>query len=161
MRRNPTFSLFAPFLIFGLAFPATAFAGDHREVVVPPTDPGSLFTPAVRGGSLIFLSGKIGFDAEAGALVEGGIEAETKQALENIKATLEAGRHDLSDVAKCTVFLADIRDYKAMNEVYKTYLPKNPPARTTVAVAALVLGARVEIECIAARRPGMASQHQH
>jgi len=161
MRRNSAFTVFALFLIAGLALPNAGQAGDHREVVVPPTDPGSLFTPAVRGGGLIFLSGKIGIDPETNKLAEGGIEAETKQTLENIEAVLNEAKHDLSDVVKCTVFLADIRDYKAMNEVYESYFPKNPPARSTVAVAALVLGARIEIECIAARRPGTEAQHTH
>lgn len=111
-----------------------------------------VFSSAVRSGDLVFLSGQVGAlsDVDPPRLVEGGIEAETRQAMENIVAVLEAAGAGLDDVLKCTVFLADIDEYAAMNEVYMEYFPVDPPARSALAAAGLALGARVEIECIAA-----------
>lgn len=108
-----------------------------------------VFTPAVRVGGLLFLSGAIGTRPGELALVEGGIQPETRQALENVRTVLQAAGADLEDVAKCTVFLADIDDYAAMNEVYGAFWGGTPPARSAVAGSGLALGARVEIECIA------------
>jgi reactive intermediate/imine deaminase len=107
------------------------------------------YSEAVRVGNLLFLSGKLGTEPGTSDLVPGGIKAETRQTLENIKATLEANGSSLERVVKCTVILADINEWAAMNEVYRTYFPINPPARTSLG-ADLVRGARVEIECIAA-----------
>lgn len=124
-----------------------------REVISPPRASRlPVFSPAVRAGGLIFLSGQIGTRPGTLELVPGGIEAETRQTLENVRAVLRSAGADLEDVVKCTVFLADIRDYDAMNRVYATFFPKDPPARSTVAGSGLALGARVEIECIAAAR---------
>jgi len=85
-------------------------------------------------------------------LAEGGIAGETRQTMENIKASLEKYGSSLDEVVKCTVFLADIAEWGAMNEVYKTYFPTNPPARSALGVSGLALEARVEIECLAAMR---------
>ena len=82
-------------------------------------------------------------------MVEGGIQAETRQTLENIKATLEQNGASMSDVVKVTVFIADIAEFGQMNEVYTTFFTENPPARSTVAVSGLAAGARIEVECIA------------
>jgi reactive intermediate/imine deaminase len=82
-------------------------------------------------------------------LVEGGVAAETRQTMENIRAVLDYAGSSMDRVVKCTVFLADIADYAAMNEAYRTFFPEHPPARSTVAGSGLALGARVEIECIA------------
>jgi 2-iminobutanoate/2-iminopropanoate deaminase len=109
------------------------------------------YSPGVRAGDLIFLSGQVGVRPGARDLVTGGIAAETRQALENVRATLRDADLDLRDVVKCTVFLADIRDYDAMNVVYAEFFPTDPPARSAIGVAGLPLGARVEIECLAAR----------
>jgi 2-iminobutanoate/2-iminopropanoate deaminase len=107
------------------------------------------FSEAVRVDGLLFLSGMIGNDS-TGALVPGGIRAETRQTLENIKAALTRNGVGMDRVVKCTAFLADIAEWPAMNEVYRTYFPTNKPARSALGGATLVRNARVEIECIAA-----------
>jgi reactive intermediate/imine deaminase len=131
---------------------ATAPAGPHREVLAPSPSPLPVFSPAVRTGNLVFLSGQIGNEPGTLELVPGGIAAETEQTLTNIRTLLEQIGLSLDDVVKCTVFLADIDDYRAMNEVYARFFPKDPPARSTLAASGLALGARAEIECIAAAR---------
>jgi len=108
------------------------------------------FSEAVRVGDLLFLSGQIGLIPETMELVPGGIQAETRQTLQNIKSTLEKYGSSMSQVVKCTVFLADITEWAAMNEVYIEFFPVNPPARSALGTSGLALGARTEIECIAA-----------
>lgn len=113
-----------------------------------PTRP---FTPAVRVGNLLFLSGQIGTAANAqGGVVPGGIQAETRQTMNNIKEVLERSGSSLDRVVKCTVFMADMREWDAMNQIYVTFFPRNKPARSALGANGLALGARVEIECIAA-----------
>lgn len=106
------------------------------------------FSSAVRVGDLLFLSGSIGNVPGTLDLAEGGIQGETRQTLENIKNTLETFGSSMDKVVKCTVFLADMAEWGAMNEVYRTYF-ENPPARSALGASGLALGARVEIECIA------------
>lgn len=106
------------------------------------------FSTAVRVGNMLYLSGQIGLVPGQG-LVQGGIGPETRQALTNIRNTLEQLGSAMEHVVKCTVFLADIKDYAAMNEVYGTFFTKDPPARSTVAGSGLAAGAKVEIECMA------------
>lgn len=108
------------------------------------------FSAAVETENLLFLAGQIGKNHETGKLAEGGIEAETKQAIENIKAVLEHHNSSLDRVVKCTVILADINDFKAFNSVYVQYFP-NKPARTTFAAGGLAVGAKIEIDVIAAK----------
>lgn len=114
-----------------------------------PTRP---FSPAVRVGNLVFLAGQIGTDASAnGAVVSGGIAAETKQTLENIKQVLTTQGLTMDRVVKCTVFMVDMKEWDAMNVVYRTYFTApNYPARSALGTNGLALNARVEIECIAA-----------
>jgi len=113
----------------------------------PPTRP---FSPAVRVGNLIFLSGQIGTPPDAGgALVSGGIEAETRQTMENIKDVLTRVGSSMDQVVKCTVMMADMAEWPRMNTIYATYFPNHKPARSAFGATALALGARVEIECIA------------
>ena len=107
------------------------------------------FSDAVRVGHMLYLSGKIGNIPGTPNLAEGGIQGETRQTLENIKASLEKHGSSLGEVVKCTVFLADIKEWGAMNEEYKTYFPVNPPARSALGSSGLALDARVEIECLA------------
>ena len=110
------------------------------------------FSDAVRVGNMLYLSGKIGNIPGTSELAEGGIQGETRQAMENIKASLEKYGSSMSEVVKCTVFLADIAEWGAMNEVYMTYFPVNPPARSALGSSGLALDSRVEIECFAAMR---------
>lgn len=111
-------------------------------------DLGLPFSAAVRVDKLLFLSGNIGNMPGTLNLAEGGIQGETRQTLENIKANLELFGSSMDKVVKCTVFLADMSEWAAMNDVYKTYFV-NPPARSALGVNGLALGARTEIECIA------------
>jgi len=121
-----------------------------KQVINPPGASLNLpFSAAVRVGNVLYLSGQIGTVPGTRQLADTGIAGQTKQALENVKGVLAAAGSSLERVVKCTVFLADIKDYAAMNAVYATYFPKDPPARSTVAGSGLALGARVEIECLA------------
>lgn len=108
------------------------------------------FSDAVETKNLLFLTGQIGKDHKKGELVSGGIEAETKKTIENIKAVLEHHNLALDNVVKCTVILKDINDFKAFNSVYIHYFKKKP-ARTTFAASDLAVGARIEIDVIAAK----------
>jgi 2-iminobutanoate/2-iminopropanoate deaminase len=127
-------------------------AADSAIYHTPFGAPTRPFSPAVQVGDLIFLSGQIGTDAAATGtgVVPGGIEPETKQTLENIKRTLEAIGRSMDDVVKCTVMMADMREWDRMNAVYRTYFREGRlPARSALGANGLALGARVEIECIA------------
>jgi reactive intermediate/imine deaminase len=106
------------------------------------------FTPAVRVGNMLYLSGQIG--TKDGKIVPGGIGAETKQTLQNIKDVLEKAGSDMEHVVKCTVFLADMKEWPAMNDVYRTMFTAGKfPARSAFGATGLALDARTEIECIA------------
>jgi 2-iminobutanoate/2-iminopropanoate deaminase len=122
-----------------------------REVLIPEGAPRPLgpYSHGVRTGRWVFASGTIGNDPSTGKLVSGGVEAETRQALTNLANTLRAGGTSLSNVVKTTVFLTDIGQFAVMNGVYATFFPVDPPARSTIQVAALPGGASVEIEAVA------------
>jgi reactive intermediate/imine deaminase len=129
---------------------AGAASAQGKQVIqLPGTSLGLPFSTAVRVGNMIYLSGQIGTPPGSRQVVPGGVGPETRQTLENIKRVLEHAGSSMDRVVKCTVFLQDIADYGAMNEVYATFFPKDPPARSTVAGSGLALGARVEIECMA------------
>lgn len=106
------------------------------------------FSEAVRVGPMLYLSGAMGID-DAGALVSGGIEAETRQALANIQSVLERHGSSMERVIKCTVMLADMQEWAAMNRVYIEHFATKLPARSAFGASGLALGGRVEIECIA------------
>lgn len=110
---------------------------------------GLPFSEAVRVGEMLYLSGQLGIDASR-KLVAGGIVAETRQTLENIKAVLARHGSSLDRVVKATIMLADMSEWQQMNQVYVTYFPAHLPARSAFGATGLALGARVEIECIAA-----------
>jgi len=122
---------------------------DVQYLNMPGTeDLGLPFSSAVRVGNTLYLSGNLGNVPGSNDLVSGGIRAETRQTMENMKAVLEQFGSSMDRVVKCTVFLADIGEWGAMNEVYRTYFTK-PPARSALGASGLALNARVEIECIA------------
>lgn len=129
-----------------------ASAPADAEYLTPFGAPTRPFSPAVRVGDLIFLSGQIGTDpgATGNSVVPGGIEAETRQTMENIKRTLESIGSSMDKVVKCTVMMADMAEWDRMNAVYRTYFSAGRmPARSALGANGLALGARVEIECIA------------
>jgi len=107
------------------------------------------YSLAVRANGLLFTAGQVGFDPATGELVDGGIAEQTERVLANIRAILEAERLDLGSVVKTTVYLVDMADFAAMNTVYAGAFGDHRPARSTVAVAALPRGARVEIDAVA------------
>lgn len=123
----------------------------NRKVVHSENAPAAIgpYSQAIVANGLVFTAGQTGVNPQTRTMVEGGVEAQTRQTLENIKAVLEAAGTELSKVVKTTVFLQNMSDFAAMNSVYKTFFPENPPARSTVEVAALPLGALVEIETVA------------
>ena len=110
---------------------------------------GLPFSEAVRVGNLLYLSGQMGIVPGSTRLVPGGIREEAKQALMNIRSTLDAHGLTLRDVAKCTIMLADINEWQAFNEVYKGFFEDPYPARSALGTNGLALGARVEVECMA------------
>jgi 2-iminobutanoate/2-iminopropanoate deaminase len=111
---------------------------------------GAPYSQAIAARGLVFCSGQIPMDPDSQQLVEGGITEQTTRVLENVKAVLEAAGSSLDDVLKTSVFLTDLDDFAAMNEVYARYFPKQPPARSTFEVSKLPAGACVEIEVVAA-----------
>jgi 2-iminobutanoate/2-iminopropanoate deaminase len=111
------------------------------------------FSEAVRVGNMLYLSGQIGLD-NSGKLVSGGITAETRQTLDNIKMVLGKYGSSIEQVVKCTVMLADIREWEEMNRVYLTFFQNELPARSALGASGLALMARVEIECIAVVNEG-------
>lgn len=137
----------------------------QKEIIQEPSETSSIpvfhpshepkkqdapFSDAVQAGNTFYLSGQIGMDHSTRALVEGGIEAETKQALENVKAVLAQHNLEMKDVIKATVILDAIEDFSAFNKIYAQYFPQKP-ARTTFAAKALARGAKIEIEVVALR----------
>ena len=112
------------------------------------------YSQAVRIENMVYTAGQIGLDPATMEIVDGGIEAETRQVLNNLKHVLEAANSGLNYVIKTTVFLRDMADFPKMNAVYTEFFPENPPARSTVAVTSLPKGVAVEIETIALVAPG-------
>jgi 2-iminobutanoate/2-iminopropanoate deaminase len=124
-----------------------------REVIATTDAPAAVgpYSQAIRAGDLVFTAGQLGIDPSTGKFVQGGVQAQARQALTNLKAVLAAAGTDLDRVVKVTVFLNDIDDFKAVNEVYAQFFTKDPPARSAVQAAALPLGGLVEIEAVAIR----------
>jgi len=122
-----------------------------REAVSAPNaaKPIGPYSPAIRAGNLLFISGQVGFDPATGALIEGDVSAQTDQVMRNIGELLKAAGTDFGHVVRMTVFLADMNEFAKMNEVYGRYVTNPPPTRSTVQVARLPRDARVEIDVIA------------
>ena len=122
-----------------------------KKVITTDQAPKAIgpYSAGIQVNGFVYTSGQLGMDPEKGVLVDGGIEAETKRALENLRAVLQAGGSDLDHVVKTTVFLRDINDFAKMNGVYETFFGDQPPARSAIQVAALPKGGAVEIEAVA------------
>ena len=134
----------------GKAESATVKAAVGEPVFIKaPSGPDRPFSPAVRANGFLILSGQIGTDS-TGNLVAGGIKPEAKQTMENIKRVLEQNGSSMDRVVKCTVFLADMKEWGTVNEIYVTYFdPARRPARSAMGANGLALGSQVEIECLA------------
>jgi len=126
-----------------------------REIIVAENAPAAIgpYSVGVRAGEMVFTSGQIGLDPRTGELAPGGIEAQTRQAMSNLQSVLQAAGSGLQHVLKTTVFLKNMGDFAAFNLVYGEFFPQQPPARSTVEVAALPKGALVEVECVALAIP--------
>lgn len=146
--------IFAALIVAAALFASRADSEDDvgRVVVeMPGTLEGLPFSPAMRVDDLVFLSGQIGVDLVSLQLVEGGLEPETRQTMENIRHVLEAAGAGLADLVKCSIFLEDIADWPAFNRIYGEYFQDMPapPARSAFGTTGLALGATVEVDCIA------------
>jgi len=122
-----------------------------KDVISTEKGPKAIgpYSQAIRANGLVFISGQVAFDPGTGQLVEGDVAQQTARVLENLKAIAEEAGSSLDKAVRATVFLKDMNDFTAMNEVYARYFPKHPPARATVEVARLPRDARVEIDLIA------------
>ena len=140
---------FSQAILVAAALIAPSFAAAQRTTVVPQgMNASATLTPGIKVGDIVYTSGQLGMSRD---MPDSTIQTQTKKVMENIKAVVEAGGSTMANVLKCTVFLTDVKDFGGMNSVYSTFFPKEPPARSTVVVAALVsAAAKVEIECIAA-----------
>ena len=127
----------------------------QKEVIIAERAPKAIgpYSAGIRLGNLIFTAGQLGIDRKTGELVPGGIESETRQALLNLQNVLESVGSSLKFAIKTTVFLNEMNDFAQMNAVYGEFFPDDPPARSTVEVAALPKGGQVEIEVIATIAP--------
>lgn len=124
----------------------------HRETVTAEGAPKAAgpYSHAVKSGGLVFLSGQTPIDPETGALVEGSIGDQTRRCLDNLAVVAAAAGASLEDAVRMGIYVTDISTFNAVNEAYGTYFPSNPPARSTIGVAALPLGADVEIDAVLA-----------
>jgi len=134
-------------LVIATAMLPSMLAAQRSTIVPQGMNATATLTPGIKIGDVIYSSGQLGL---ARGATDSTIQTQTKAALENVKAVIEAGGGTMASVAKCTVFLTDVKDFQGMNSVYTTFFPKEPPARSTVVVAALVsAAAKIEVECIA------------
>ena len=122
-----------------------------KQVIATEKGPKAIgpYSQAIKAGGFVFISGQVAFDPATGQLIEGDVAKQTARVLDNLKAIAEAAGTSLDKAVKATVFLKDMNDFSAMNEVYAKYFPKEPPARATVEVARLPRDVRVEIDIIA------------
>ncbi|WP_062268205.1 Rid family detoxifying hydrolase [Endozoicomonas arenosclerae] len=143
-------------LIASLALPVSVLAAEHQETVeflnsgkiIPDNLP---LSEAVKVGNTLYLSGQIGLKPGSMQMVEGGVKEETRQTMDNISSLLKMNGYSMGEVVKCTVILTDINNWAAFNEVYQSYFSAPYPARTVLGSSGLALGAKVEVECMAAK----------
>ena len=123
----------------------------HLQVIQDPNSAAPIgpYSQAIKAGGFVFVAGEKGIDPATGEIVQGGIQAETRRTLENIKGILAAGGATMDDVVATSVYMVNLDDFGAMNEVYAEYFKKNPPGRTTVGVTSLPAGASIEITATA------------
>ena len=133
--------------------PMTSERSHSIETAKAPSPIGP-YSQAVRSGSLLFLSGQVGLDPETGALVEGGVEAQARQALRNLEHVVREAGGAIGDIVKTTIFVVDLGDFAKVNQVYADFFGESRPARSTVEVSRLPLGAAVEIEAVAILKSG-------
>lgn len=131
------------------------YTSEGKKIISTDKAPKAIgpYSQAIRTDNFVVTAGQVGLDPATMELVDGGIEAQTRQVLTNLKHVLESADSGLNFVVKTTVFLQDMRDFANMNSVYAEFFPENPPARSTVQVAALPKNALVEIECVALLNP--------
>jgi len=129
---------------------------EGKKIIQTDKAPGAIgpYSQAVHTGNMVFTAGQIGLDPATMEIVSGGVEAETRQVLNNLKQVLEAAGSGLDYVVKTTVFLRDMNDFPKMNAIYAEFFPENPPARSAVEVTALPKGVAVEIEAVALTSTG-------
>ena len=132
------------------------YTTEGKKIIQTDKAPGAIgpYSQAVRTENMVYTAGQIGLDPATMEIVSGGVEAETRQVLTNLKQVLEAANSGLNYVVKTTVFLRDMADFPKMNAIYSEFFPENPPARSAVEVAALPKGVAVEIEAVALAAPG-------
>jgi len=125
-----------------------------KRIIITDKAPAAVgpYSQAVAAGGLLFISGQIGLDPATGTLVDGGVAAQAERALDNLGAILEAAGLEFDDLVKCTILLADMNAFRTVNEIYGKRFSADPPARAAFGVAALPLGARIEIEAVALAR---------
>lgn len=124
----------------------------ERKIINSPNAPGAIgpYSHSVRFGNLLFISGQLGINPAEGKMVEGGVEAQTLQAMKNLSAILESADSSLKQILKTTLFIKNMDDFPKINKIYGEFFPDEPPARSTLEVARLPLGALFEIEAVAA-----------
>ena len=136
------------------SLPSLPLGGNYERTVISPENYpyfGFPYSPGILVGDTLYISGHLGRDPETTELVDGGIQAETRQIMANIQGVLSAAGMTLQDVVTVTAFITDINAFPQFNEVYREFFPEDPPARATVQVAALNVGAEVELQMIAVR----------
>lgn len=148
------FAVLAVLVVLSACATSSNSASAQRRVISTDRAPAAIasYSQAIQVGKTLYLAGQIGLDPATRQLVPGGLQAEARRALDNCKAVLETAGFTLADVVQVQVFLADINDYAALNEVYEGYFPPPAPARAAFAVAALPRGARVEVLMTAVQR---------
>ncbi len=142
-----------PMIVASYGKASTRQVMEERQVIRPETYPyfGLPYSPGILTGDTLYIAGHLGRDPVTTNLVSGGIESETRQSLANIREVLLTAGMDFENVVSVTAYIVDISEFATFNEVYREYFPENPPARATVQVAALNVGAKVELQMIAVR----------